>query len=128
MNLSPEESAVLSRLPERYRDIETRNVLRMAERERKEWLVRQRIVMGCMDAVEAANNGQEHPQLNQMVPRTLQRIAHLETSIRPPAPQWIVDKKREKVAEGWHRAAQNGGIPGIIIPTANTQGRGGFGD
>ena len=128
MELSPEESAVLSRLPERYRDIETRNVLRMAERERKEWLVRQRIVMGCMDAVEAGNKGQEHSQLNQMIPRTRQRIVHLETSIRPPAPQWIVDKKREKVAEGWRRIAQNGGIQGIIIPTANTQGNGGFGD
>lgn len=128
MNLSPEESAVLSRLPERYRDIETRNVLRMAERERREWLVRQRIVMGCMDAVEAGSKGQEHPRLNQMIPRTLQRIAHQETSIRPPAPQWIVDRKKAEVAEGWRRLAQNGGFTESAIPTANTQGRGGFGD
>ncbi|MBS0895600.1 hypothetical protein JK211_16535 [Tatumella sp. JGM130] len=100
----------------------------MTERERSEWLTRQRIVMGCMEARTAAKNGEPHPRLNQMMPRYQQRIRCMETSVRPPEPAWITERKRKQNAEGWQRSWQENGQQQATFPTANTSGRGGFGD
>ncbi|MBS0895118.1 hypothetical protein JK211_13945 [Tatumella sp. JGM130] len=124
MKLSPEESEVLSRHPERYRDIEARNLIRMTERERSEWLTRQRIVMGCMEALTAAKNGESHPRLNQMMVRHNNKL----TSVNPPLPAWIVEQREKDRAEGWRRYWQEHKPQEVTFPTANTSGRGGFGD
>ncbi|MBS0856264.1 MULTISPECIES: hypothetical protein [unclassified Tatumella] len=124
MELSPEESAVLSRLTEKHRNITLGNLSRMTVRERKEWLVRQRIVMGCMEALTAAKNGESHPRLNQMMVRHNNKL----TSVNPPLPAWIVEQREKDRAEGWRRYWQEHKPQEVTFPTANTSGRGGFGD
>ena len=124
MELSPEESAVLSRLTEKHRNITLGNLSRMTVRERKEWLVRQRIVMGCMEALTAAKNGESHPRLNQMMVRHNNKL----TSFNPPLPAWIVEQREKDRAEGWRRYWQEHKPQEVTFPTANTSGRGGFGD
>ncbi|GAA0469386.1 hypothetical protein [Tatumella punctata] len=124
MELSPEESAVLSRLTEKHRNITLGNLSRMTVRERKEWLVRQRIVMGCMEALTAAKNGKSHPRLNQMMVRHNNKL----TSVNPPLPAWIVEQREKDRAEGWRRYWQEHKPQEVTFPTANTSGRGGFGD
>ncbi|KGD75245.1 hypothetical protein HA49_08370 [Tatumella morbirosei] len=128
MKLSPEESAALSHLNGWERNYEANRIIRMTERERGEWLRNQRIVMGCMEALSAAKNGESHPRLNQMMPRTEQRIRHMETSVRPPEPEWITERKQQQNAEAWQRYWQEQGQQQATFPTANTSGRGGFGD
>ena len=128
MKLSPEESAVLSRLPEKYRSITRENIIRMTVRERKEWLVRQRIVMGCEEAIQASEQGSYHPLLNQRMERTVQRLVCQSTSVNPPLPGWLAEERRRKRAEDWRRYHEEHGAPEIKIPTSNTPGRGGFGD
>ena len=128
MELSPEESAVLSRLTEKHRNITLGNLSRMTARERKEWLVRQRIVMGCGEAIQASEQGSYHPRLNQCMERTVQRLVCQATSVNPPLPGWLAEERRRKRAEDWRRYHETHGAPEIKISTANTQGRGGFGD